>query len=60
MVKKIIFSKAKRKHSLSSGRAKKLPYFIRFICFIMKTIFRLFFPSGIQEAIFAKQSLTLI
>lgn len=54
MVKKIIFSKAKRKDHLSSGRAKNLPYFIKYILFLLKTIFRLFFPSGIQEAIIAK------
>jgi hypothetical protein len=54
VTKKIIFNKAKQKHSLSSVRAKKLPYFIRYIRFLLKTIFRLFFPSGIQEAIIAK------
>jgi hypothetical protein len=51
---KIIFNNAKRKHSLSSCRARKLPYFVRYIRFLLKTIFRLFFPTGIQEDDFTK------
>jgi|694.fasta_scaffold44481_3 hypothetical protein len=54
MEKKIIFNEAKREHSLSSGRTKKLPYFVRYIRFLLKTIFRLFFPTVIQEDDFTK------
>jgi hypothetical protein len=50
---KITFNKT-RKHSLSKSRAKKLPYFVRYIRFLLKTIFRLFFPTGIQEDDFTK------